>query len=323
MSLQIPLVGRESVAVSTEPIISYAQNHEDIVLARVFRPWERKGFWVDIGAGDPIEDSVTALFSSYGWRGLNVEPMSLEYERLVKERPADINLQVAVSNHEGTATLYCGPPENRGMSTMDETRGETYLRDGFTKIEVPLTTMALLSKKYLTQPVDFLKIDVEGLERSVLEGMDWTTLRPTVIVMEATLPGTRTPSHGEWEDLLVANGYESVLFDGLNRYYIRRDDTNSAALREALNAPANVFDNFVTYSLAKLREDLEQALAHKQIEVDEALQQLYEIRGRWEYKIATRLGRVARAVPGLVQLRQRWSKHARRINAEPDSGKSR
>ena len=55
------------------PILSYAQNAEDVVLSRVFAAQEF-GFYVDIGARHSVEDSVTLHFYERGWHGVNVEP---------------------------------------------------------------------------------------------------------------------------------------------------------------------------------------------------------------------------------------------------------
>ena len=52
--------------MSREPFVSYAQNREDVVLARALRADDRRGFWVDVGAGDPVLDSVTAAFAERG-----------------------------------------------------------------------------------------------------------------------------------------------------------------------------------------------------------------------------------------------------------------
>ena len=52
--------------LSRGPFVSYAQNHEDVVLARALHPDDRTGFWVDVGAGDPVVDSVTAAFAERG-----------------------------------------------------------------------------------------------------------------------------------------------------------------------------------------------------------------------------------------------------------------
>jgi hypothetical protein len=42
-------------------MISYAQNFEDVLISRVFSGKEG-GFYIDIGAGDPIADSLTKYF---------------------------------------------------------------------------------------------------------------------------------------------------------------------------------------------------------------------------------------------------------------------
>ena len=54
-------------------MISYAQNAEDVLLNRAFAG-RGDGFWIDVGASDPVVNSVTKHFSDHGWRGINVEP---------------------------------------------------------------------------------------------------------------------------------------------------------------------------------------------------------------------------------------------------------
>src|SRR4051794_3212736 len=74
--------------------VSYAQNFEDVMLRRALSHVER-GFYNDVGANDPIVDSVTLAFYERGWRGINVEPMRQYHDRLVASRPRDTNLGVA------------------------------------------------------------------------------------------------------------------------------------------------------------------------------------------------------------------------------------
>lgn len=47
------------------PFISYAQNFEDVMLRRALRSVER-GFYIDVGAADPVEMSVTKTFYDAG-----------------------------------------------------------------------------------------------------------------------------------------------------------------------------------------------------------------------------------------------------------------
>ena len=71
----------------TDLRVSYAQNGEDIVLARGLRA--DAGFYVDIGAFDPHVDSVTKLFYERGWRGINVDPVPEVIALFERDRPRD------------------------------------------------------------------------------------------------------------------------------------------------------------------------------------------------------------------------------------------
>ena len=264
--------------MSRDPFVSYAQNQEDVVLARALRPDDRGGFWVDVGAGDPVVDSVTAAFAERGWRGVNVEPLPFEHERLCAERPADTNLRVALGATAALGNLFVEPAENRGASTMVPELAERYRADGeeFTPIEVPISTLARVVAGHVAGPVDFLKVDVEGFEREVLAGADWSSFRPRVVVMEATVPKSDEPAHEGWEPMLLEVGYRFAMFDGLNRFYAHADEP---ALVQKLAIPANVFDDFVPYAWAhqvdeaqQWAQSLEDALTQAQQERD----QLYE-----------------------------------------------
>jgi hypothetical protein len=92
----------------------------------------------------------------------------------------------------------------------------------------------------------------------VLAGADWSSFRPRVVVMEATVPKSDEPAHEAWEPMLFEVGYRFAMFDGLNRFYAHADEP---ALLETLAIPANVFDDFVPYAWAH-RVDQAQRWAH-------------------------------------------------------------
>ena len=163
---------------------SYAQNHEDVLLARLFPPGI-KGFFIDVGAMDPVLHSVTKLFSDRGWQGINVEPAAAHFERLQAGRPRDTNLNVGLSDHEGTLTLFESDPSS-GWSTFSADQAAHHRDSGLTLVErtVPVMTLAQVCQKYVTDTIDFMSIDVEGHERQVLAGGDWRTWRPRVVLVE-------------------------------------------------------------------------------------------------------------------------------------------
>jgi hypothetical protein len=90
---------------------------------------------------------------------------------------------------------------------------------------------------------------VEGCEESVLNGLDLTTIRPWILLIESTLPLSQVESHLKWEHQLLEAGYQCVYFDGLNRFYLAAEHQE---LSTAFNAPPNVFDGFRTYETVSL-----------------------------------------------------------------------
>jgi len=177
------------------------------------------GFYVDIGAWDPTLDSVTRVFYDAGWSGINVEPITAYYEKLVECRPRDINLNIGISNEIGTFELT--EFIDTGLSTFAPAHTEELFAGRFNtrKVSVETCTLSGILVSYAPVVIDFMKIDVEGWERQVIESNDWDHYRPKVLCIEATLPGTNTPAWDTWEPLILAADYEFVHYDDLNRYY--------------------------------------------------------------------------------------------------------
>ena len=118
-----------------------------------------------------------------------------------------------------------------GFSTTIEKHaaGAKAFGAGYSTVRLPMMTLAELCQRHVPGEIGFLKIDVEGAEADVLAGGDWKRFRPKVILAEAIAPGTGEPNWSEWEPFLLERGYQFVLFDGLNRFYVAEE--NSALLR--------------------------------------------------------------------------------------------
>ena len=222
--------------------VSYAQNFEDVLLWRALRS-VKCGFYIDVGAAHPDIDSITRAFYDRGWSGLNVEPTDEYFMRLSAARPRDTNLQIVLGEQRGHAELLV--VEGTGLSTLDAEAGASLAKAGWAGSPriCPMDTLAELCARHAPPVIHFLKIDVEGAERAVLAGADFTRYRPWVAVVEATAPMSTVPSHADWEPALLRAGYRFVWFDGLNRFYIAEEQAN--ALAPHFRTPPNVFDDFV------------------------------------------------------------------------------
>lgn len=246
-------------------IRSYAQNAEDVRLARAFAGRTR-GFYIDVGAWHPVLDSVTKYFYELGWRGIDIEP-GVETARLLREdRPRDVVLELACSDVEGETTLFETEIPNDWSTLVPRTAEavQAIHTRAMRGRAVPVRTLRSVCAEHVREdePIDFLKVDVEGHEAAVLRGADFDRWRPRVVVVEATLPHTTTPSHQAWEPILTAARYRCAGFDGINRYYAAEECSDLLPL---LEAPVTVLDGWETHRhLAALEREAELRAALEQ-----------------------------------------------------------
>jgi len=244
--------------------VSYSQNAEDVLLWRALGHIDA-GFYIDVGASDPVEHSVTKAFYERGWRGISIEPLPSFQQEFERQRPRDINLAIAAGAEDGELTLY-DTPEVRGWASPDQAVAEMHRAEGhrIAELTVPVRTLASVCEEYVRGEIHFLKIDVEGFEGDVLRGMDFARWRPWLLVIEATLPNSRETNHASWEHLVAGQGYRFVWFDGLNRWYVAEEHPE---LMGHFGIAPNVFDDYISHHLDKAWRNGE-ALAATLHEVD-------------------------------------------------------
>lgn len=219
-------------------ITSYAQNFEDIMLWRALKQVE-KGFYIDVGAQHPVVESVSLAFYERGWRGIHVEPIA-EYAALLRaHRPDETVVQAAVSDRAEMLKFYEIP--ETGLSTAALEIAERHRAAGYLvrEILVPALPLGEIFPLAEGKEIHWLKIDVEGWEKSVLESWGQDPARPWIVVVECTFPNTQQEHWSEWEDLVLARGYRFVYFDGLNRFYVHE---RHQELISAFRIPPNIFD---------------------------------------------------------------------------------
>ncbi len=146
------------------------------------------GFYVEIGAFDPINISNTYVFYKNGWSGITVEAAPGVKERFDKYRPRDINLQYAVSDHEGTLPFYIFGRQSV-YNTADPTTAERVAQKlGVSPdtIFVPSKRLETILDEYLppNQSLQFLSVDVEGIDFNVLRSNNWDKYRPELVAVE-------------------------------------------------------------------------------------------------------------------------------------------
>ncbi|WP_429948485.1 FkbM family methyltransferase [Comamonas sediminis] len=226
--------------------ISYAQNFEDVMLWRALKNI-KNGFYIDIGAQDPLIDSVSLAFYEQGWRGVHVEPTKQYSNKLRVARQDEIVEQVIVGNSKSNTKFFEFP--DTGLSTADPVIAKKHLDAGFlnSETDVPVVSIDDIFAKYGNREIHWLKVDVEGFEKNVLESWNASACRPWILVIESTKPLTQDESYEDWESIVLAKGYEFAYFDGLNRFYVHK---NHQEILHSFNVPPNIFDGFELSGLA-------------------------------------------------------------------------
>lgn len=166
---------------------SFSQEGEDIILSHLFYG-KTDGFYLDIGAHKPIQYSNTYKFYLLGWRGINIDAMPGSMDAFNKVRPEDINLEVALSNKDEILPYYMF--NAAGTNTFSEKHAEDMLKQGGTLLatkNIKTVKLQEMLAKHLPghQLIDFLSLDVEGIELEVLLSNDWSKYRPTVLLVES------------------------------------------------------------------------------------------------------------------------------------------
>lgn len=182
------------------------------------------GFYVDVGAYDPVLFSNTYFFYVHGWRGINIEARPGSRALFDKVRPRDINLELGISSHAGEMTYYF-VGENSTMNSFSREFLERIdmLKEVKQEITVPVMPLAEVLGQNLpaNQEIDFMNVDVEGHDLEVLESNDWERFRPRFVVVEDT---AIDPNQSPIVAMMRTRGYEVcaqnvIILDKINEYF--------------------------------------------------------------------------------------------------------
>jgi len=164
----------------------FSQWGEDIVLQHLFSK-KSKGFYVDVGAYHPLHYSNTYLLHKQEWRGINVDPNPVSIALFKWHRSRDINVNYGIATEVTEKPYYIF--NHQSCNTFSEAQKEKMLAKSYislieTKIIPCVPLQYILDEHAPGVTVDFLNIDVEGMNFEVLQTLDFQKLAPQVICIE-------------------------------------------------------------------------------------------------------------------------------------------
>lgn len=171
----------------------YSQFGQDEFIYNSFFKNKKDGFFVDIGASDPVEGSNTLFFEELGWNGILVEPNKFDVEKLRQKRKSPVE-NVAIYNKSGNSEFLALTGYTKvlsGLLTEQDPRHLNRIKSEIAQfggeaeiINVETITFGDLLDKHNQTKIDYLSIDTEGSEFSILESIDYDKFNITCISVE-------------------------------------------------------------------------------------------------------------------------------------------
>lgn len=212
---------------------SYAQSGEDLIADFLFQAiGVTSPTYLDIGAHHPVYLNNTFRLYTHGCRGVCVDPDPTMAELFRRHRPRDAFLNVAVApDAAGHADFYV--MSEPMLSTLSRVEADETVRSGKAVIRyvvaVPAVTADALLKEHFPGGVDFLSIDIEGLDEAVLASVNWDVHRPLVVCAEAIDFATRR-QRTDLINLMAAHGYSRVAYTHVNAIFLDGRDPRACTI---------------------------------------------------------------------------------------------
>jgi len=199
----------------------YAQFGEDKILNEIFDT--KEGTCVEVGGFDGVTGSNTYFFEKLGWRCLIVEPMPDFCQKIKSVRNCEV-VEIAASDKAGEVEFYVASGVET-LSTIQKDdehfdRIKSLSDDDIKKITVKTARLDDILLEYGMTEIDFLTIDVEGHEMSVLSGMSFDRIRPKIVIIEDNSIGADT----KVKKLMKSVGYTRFKKTGCNDWYARKSE---------------------------------------------------------------------------------------------------
>lgn len=162
-------------------------------LDRKLAAWlpDRPGIFVEAGANDGVTQSNTYYLERFrGWTGVLVEPIPELAAECRQQRPRSVVVNAALvpEGYEGkTVTMHYGDLYSV-VAGHAGAPGAELAAGGESRIEVPARTLTSILEEAGIERIDFMSLDVEGLELDALAGLDLARFAPDLLLVEALSP---------------------------------------------------------------------------------------------------------------------------------------
>lgn len=212
--------------------VSFSQCGEDLIVDFLFT-WQlgiKIIAYMDIGANHPFRLNNTYLFYRRGCTGVNIEPDSSLFANLKKERPRDFNINKGIGFADKTEIADFYVMSLKALNTFSKEEAERINKiEGYSIKKVQRTELLnvneVLAQHFSKKELDFLSIDVEGLDLKILRSVDFKKYKPKAICVETTEFNQKPEQKKESaiQNYLFENGYFAYADTFINTIFVRKE----------------------------------------------------------------------------------------------------
>lgn len=206
---------------------SYSQSGEDMLAAYLAHNLHLNEVkYLDIGAYSPTHLSNTYFFYERGSSGVCVEAnpnLSKEF-KLVRGRDTVLNVAISPTDN-GIAPFYILDAPT--LSTLSKAEADRLVKEEGVQlvqtIDLPVLSISqLLLSEFQDRNLNFLSLDVEGLDFQIMKNFDFNYVRPEILCLE-TLEYKKSGIQSKNSELItfiVQNGYSVYADTQINTIFV-------------------------------------------------------------------------------------------------------
>ena len=191
-------------------IKSFAQLKQDLFVLSMLNS-RKGGFFIEIGAGDGITFSNSYLLEKhFNWHGILVEPNKTFYKSCLASRKCQIINKILIESPSNKVKFY-----EKSIGEFSHSEGFGDVNASEIKSHYFVETIKF-DELFSTSDVsiDFLSIDTEGSELEILNSINLSKYKPTIICIEHNFEKTKRIYFKKY---LSKYGY-SLMYSGISRW---------------------------------------------------------------------------------------------------------
>ena len=212
-----------------------SQYNQDKYLETYIFKGYKNGFYVDVGAHDGVSINNTLYFEKHNnWSGINIEPIKEVFDKLVSNRPNNININCAVCNNDGETEFLCNVGytemisgikanfDNRHLERLE--RENAHYGSTTEVIKVNTKKLETILDENNISHINYLSIDVEGAEFEVIKSINFDKIFIDVIGFENNYNDTSVPIVKYLENkgfIFIHNSLDIFMINKMSNFYIQ------------------------------------------------------------------------------------------------------